>query len=120
MLDKQNKFILDKGYRFSKEEFNYTHSISLTKKYVEFLRTYGLTQIIKEPTRVTDKTATLLDHILINTPVKITQSGVLPKAISDHDIIYFTRKHQITKTGKHNTITLRSMKNYSKEIFLEN
>jgi len=119
LLDKKKKFVLDKGYRFSKEESNYTHSISLTRKYVEFLRTYGLTQIIKEPTRVTDKTETLLDHILINTPDKITHAGVLRKAISDHDIIYCTRKHQMTKTGRHNTITLRSMKNYSKELFLE-
>ena len=27
---------------------------------------YGFTQLIKEPTRVTDKTATLLDHILVS------------------------------------------------------
>ena len=119
LLDKKNKFILEKGYRFSKEESNYTHSISLTKKYVAFLRTFGLSQLIKEPTRVTDKTATLIDHILINTPDKITQSNVLRKSISDHDIIFCTRKHQMTKTGKHNKITIRSMKNYSKEIFLE-
>ena len=71
LLDKKNKFILEKGYRFSKEESNYTHSISLTKKYVAFLRTSGLSQIIKEPTWITDKTATLIDHILINTPDKI-------------------------------------------------
>ena len=25
LLDKKNKFILEKGYRFSKEESNYTH-----------------------------------------------------------------------------------------------
>ena len=80
MLDKNNKFILNKGYRFSKEESNYTSPSSLTKKYIEFLRTYGLTQIIKEPTRVTDKSATLLDHILVNTPSKITQSGVFVRS----------------------------------------
>ena len=100
LLDKKKKSILEKGYRFSKEEYNYTHSISLTKKCVAFLRTFGLFQLIKEPTRITDKTATLIDHILINTPDKITQSGVLRKAISDHDIIYCTRKHQMTKNRK--------------------
>ena len=119
MLDKKNKFILKKGYRFSKEETNYSSPLYLTKKYVEFLHTYGLTQIIEEPTRITDKTSTLIDHILVNTPTKITQSGVLSKALSDHDVIYCTRKHQVPKTGKHNTITLRSLKNYSKDIFLE-
>ena len=31
LLDKKNKFILEKGYRFSKEESNYTHPIYLTK-----------------------------------------------------------------------------------------
>ena len=55
---------------------------------------------------------------ILNTADKISQSGVLRKAISDHDIIYCTRKHQMTKTGKHNNINIRSMKNYSKEIFL--
>ena len=43
----------------------------------------------------------------------------MSKVLSDHDLIYCTRKHQITKTGKHNTIPLRSLKNYYKDIFLE-
>ena len=76
-----------------------------------FLHTYGPTQIIEKLTRITDKTSTLIDHILVNTPTKITQSGVLSKALSDHDVIYCTRKHQVPKTGKHNTITLRYLKN---------
>ena len=51
------------------------------------IRTFGLTQLIEEPTRTTDKTSTLLDHILVNTPSKVVQSGVLGKCISDHDIM---------------------------------
>ena len=90
LLDKKNKFILKKGYRFSKEEVNYSSPLPLTKKYKEFLSTHGLTQIIEEPTRITDRNSSLLDHILVNTPEKITQHAVLPKAISDHDMIICT------------------------------
>ena len=30
-----------------------------------------------------------------------------------------TRKHQNIKTGQHNTIKMRSMKNYTKELFIQ-
>ena len=120
LLDRKMKYILQKGYRFSKDEKNYTTPLLLTKNYVEFLRTQGLTQLIKEPTRVTDKTATLLDHVLTNTEGKVTQSGVLAKAISDHDMTYCTRKTQPLKTGRHNNIIIRSLKKYNKETLIKN
>jgi hypothetical protein len=83
------------------------------------IRTFGLTQLIEEPTRTTDKTSTLLDHILVNTPSKVVQSGVLGKCISDHDIIYVTRKHQKPKSGEHSTVSIRSMKNYTKDLLIQ-
>ena len=39
--------------------------------------------------------------------------------ISDHDFIYCTRKTKTVKTGKHNTISIRSYRKYSKESLLE-
>ena len=65
LLDRKGKFILKKGYRFSSDESNYTTPLYLTKKYVELIRTFGLTQLIDEPTRTSDRTSTLLDHILV-------------------------------------------------------
>lgn len=92
-LDKQEVYILgDTNYNLLDKKNNlvipsYTTPLYLTKKYVELIHPFGLTQIIEEPTRTTDRTSTLLDHILLNTPSKVTQSGVLNKCLSDHDII---------------------------------
>ena len=119
LLDRKMNFILKKGYRFSKDLTNYTTPLYLVKKYIALMKTFGLKQLIEEPTRTTDKTSTLLDHILVNTPSKVTQSGVISKGISDHDIIFMTRKHENAKTGQHNTISIRSMKNYTKELLIQ-
>merc|ERR1712015_240778 len=118
LLDRKQKLIHKKGYRFSNEE-NYSTPIHFTKSYNQFLKSNGLIQLIDEPTRKTDTTQSLLDHILVNTPDEISHSGVIEKGISDHEIIFCTRKHQKFKSGQHNSIKIRSMKNYSKELLLE-
>ena len=71
------------------------------------------------PTRVTDQTATLIDHILTNSPDKVSQSGVMDLGLSDHDLIYCTRKTPLPKSSKHNVVFVRSTKSYSTEMFLE-
>ena len=90
------------------------------RKYTEFCPLQGLTQIIKKATRVTEKTSSLLDHILINSKDKISQSGVIDIGISDHQLIYCTRKTLRSKTGKNTFIKIRSLKHYSNEKLLEN
>ena len=75
--------------------------------------------MMKRPTRITDQTATLNDHILTNSPNKVSQSGVIDLRLSDHDLIYCTRKTSLPNSYKHNEIFLRSMKRYSTEKFLE-
>ena len=54
------------------------------------------------PTRVTDQSATLIDHILTKSPDKVSQSGVIDLGFSDHDLIYCTRKTSLPKFHKHN------------------
>ena len=49
------------------------------------------------PTRVTDQSATLIDHILTKSPDKVSQSGVIDLGFSDHDLIYCTRKTSLQK-----------------------
>ena len=89
----------------------YTHP--LIKQYRQFISNFGLTQIIKEPTRITCDTSTLIDHILINSDDKISQYGVIDIGLSDHQMIYCTRKLVRNKTGVEKYIESRSLKNYS-------
>ena len=76
-----------------------------------------MTEIIKEPTRITCSTSTLLDHILTNSSEKVSQKGVIDVGISDHQLIYCTRKIKRIKHNMHNQIQVQSLKKYSAEIF---
>lgn len=54
------------------------------KSYCNMLTMYNLKQIINEPTRITDCTKSLIDHIICNTEDKIIKSGVISTGLSDH------------------------------------
>ena len=81
-------YILDKNNNF----LDNVISSSIIKKYKEFCCTFGLKQIIQHPTRITCNTSTLLDHILSNSDDKVIQHGIIDVGLSDHQLIYFTRK----------------------------
>ena len=85
--------------------------------YKEFLSNFGLKQLITSPTRITCSTSTLIDHILTNSSNKITQYGTVDTAISDHKMIYCTRKLIRNKLGVHKEIEFRSLKGYTAELY---
>ena len=58
-----------------------------TKKIKSLYELYQLTQLINEATRVTMTTTSLIDHIVTNTPEKISDSGVIHTGISDHSLL---------------------------------
>ena len=60
-----------------------------------------------------------MDHILTNSTEKVSQFGVLDIGLSDHQIIFCTRKTKKLKTNIKTFIKIRSLKNYTKEILLE-
>ena len=76
-------------------------------------------ELISIPTRVTSKTATLIDYVLTNSSQKVIQCSVTELGISDLDLVYCKKKTPSLKLNKHNDISIRSMKNYTKEKFLE-
>ena len=91
-------------------------SSALYKKYMNSLLSYGFSQIIKDPTRVAEKSS-ILDHIICSSSDKISQSGVIPIGLSDHYLTYCTRKIPKNIFNSHNTVTIRSMKKYSVEEY---
>ena len=76
----------------------------------------NLKQIIKEPTRITDTSQSLIDVILVSTEAVVLESGVLDSAISDHFPIYVSTKLKVPKTPP-TYITVRSYKNYDPTAF---
>ena len=90
----------------------------LTKVYLDFCFYFILEQLISIPTRVTSKAISLTDHVLTNSSQKVRQFCVIELDIS-HDLVYYTRKTPSLKPNKHNGISVRSLKNYTKEKFLE-
>ena len=69
---------------------------------MDFAFSYSLKQLISTPTRTTENTATLIDHVLTNSPHKIIKSGVVEVNLSDHELIYCTRKTTKLKSNKRN------------------
>ena len=63
------------------------------------IKNHGLTQLIEDPTRTTNSTATLIDHIITNKPDIVGQSGIIPCGISNHSlhVIFMTRKARLPK-----------------------
>ena len=88
------------------------------KEYRGILTENTMCQLNKEPIRVIDRTATLLDHILGSRDDVIHQSGVVPVGISDHYLIYCTRKINNQRFDGYVTRS-RSLRHYSKELLLE-
>ena len=105
---------MDKYKDISKRKSNLG---AIPKKYAQIFSTLGLKQLIKHPTRITCHTSTLIDHIITNCEEKVTQNGVITTSLSDHQLIFCTRKIKRVKTNDHKQISFRLFKNYSMENF---
>ena len=61
----------------------------------------------------------MINLFLKKTNGKISQKGVINVGLSDHQLIYCTQKILRTKFNMHNQIQVRSLKNYTPELFRE-
>ena len=61
-----------------------------TKHIKRIFHTYGYTQTIGEPTITTDDSRTLIDYVATSRPDCVSDQGVMPCRISDHDVVYMT------------------------------
>ena len=73
---------------------NYNTS-NLTSDYPDMLLNLGLMPIITKPTRITDHSATLIDHIYTNIPERVLKSGICLADISDHLPVFCTIKSKL-------------------------
>ena len=90
-----------------------------TKQLLELCELYDLSQVINEPTRVTQHSETLLDLCLTTTPEKISCSGVIRSGKSDHDIVFMVRKLNSFRIKRHRTIQKRCLKHFKRELFIK-
>ena len=68
-----------------------------TKRLNDLLNVFQMTQLIKEPTRITNTSATLIDVAIASKPENICRSGVLHIGISDRSLIYVCKKISFAK-----------------------
>lgn len=80
---------------------------------------FGLTQMVKDPTRVTSTTSTLIDLMLVKHSENVKKCGVVDiPGISDHCCVYMA--YSIYKPKfKPKTITKRDFSKFNQESFLE-
>ena len=89
------------------------------KRYKEFCSLHGIEQLLTLPTRITNNSSSLLDHILTNSADRISQFGIVNVGLSDHQLIYCTRKITRTRLNTHKYVKMRSFKYYSEDLYVK-
>ena len=110
-----DKFVLKENQQLDFRNLN----CLLMSKYKELCQKFSLKEIIQEPTRIKSTTSCLLEHCLTNAGWKISQKGVIDVGLSDHQLIYCTRKNLRTKANMHNQIRVWSLKKYTLELLIK-
>nr|CAI5823660.1 unnamed protein product [Callosobruchus analis] len=78
---------------------------------------YGLTQVITDPTRVTETTATLIDPLYLKKPDTCLRSGVINADLfSDHGLVFCELSFDHAKT-RQKYITFRDFTKFEQETF---
>jgi exonuclease III len=78
----------------------------------------NLSQLIKDYTRITEDTRTIIDFIFVTNSNIVSNSGVHSLGLSDHSLIYLVRKHMKVKSNSR-TIKSRSFKNFNENDYID-
>ena len=84
--------------------------------FKDFCERFCIYNQIREPTRVTEKTKTLIDIVLASYPERFMACGNLQLGLSDHDLVYAIRKSKTPRPKAHGFV-YRSMKNFKESEF---
>ena len=83
------------------------------------LQIFDLTQFVQMPTRVTQTSSTLIDHVYFSHPENITNCFISTLSISDHFPICFTRNiNSKIPQNDHNKASYRCFKHFNEVDFL--
>ena len=85
----------------------------LATKWNELYSNFGLDQIITQPTRVTETTQTLIDHIYATEDVKILHQSVINYNISDHSPVLVKLDMKNNHRSKSVLIKYRNSKKFN-------
>ena len=90
----------------------------ISSSLTNILDIYGLSQLITEPTRlITQVSKSLIDLCIANSSQMVSNFGVVHLGISDHSLVFMTRKANYDRKGSR-TIEMRRFKNFQKDKFL--
>ena len=101
-------------------DLNFNHILDENTIPIHYIETaYDMHQLIDQPTRVGDKTSSVLDVILTSYPVLPREGAVLIYTLSDHYLIFTHMEFGNTKpeVADHNNVKFRGMKNFDLESF---
>ena len=87
-----------------------------TRNLLHIFDVFNMQNVIKEATRITPSTETLIDVIATNKPELVRTTGVLPLGITDHSLVYATLR-LIRKRPPPTVITVRNFKQFNTENF---
>ena len=88
----------------------------MTEKYLDMLYTNNFLPIITKPTRITDHTKTLIDHIYTNMAIDQVKSGIAIFDISDHLPVFTVIKTSCNRIQ--DTLYYRDYRTFKQEDFL--
>ena len=97
-------------------DFSNNEATSTTNKLQSILSQFELSVVNKEPTRVTETSATLIDLVITNRPRWIKNSRVLDIGISDHKLVASTPSLKVTRP-KPKIVETRNYKSFDEEKF---
>ena len=93
--------------------------ISMNTKWKNLIQLFDLPQLVTSPTRVSQSSSTIIDHVYTSNPENITEAFVPYYAISDNFPVCLSRKvnAKISKP-EHITTSYRCFKKYDETLFL--
>lgn len=94
-------------------------SKNVPNKWDNLCNIFKMSQLVNEPTRVTNTSSTIVDHVYCNEPDNIIDIFIPPYSISDHYPVCLSHKRGVKKRKQlHDYITYRCLKNFDANKFL--